>query len=252
MLTCVVVPHFDHVEQFASLLPKLCAQGLPIVVVDDASPDGAYNDLQRLLAEHAPGSILVRHADNLGKGGAVMTGLRTALDAGYTHALQIDADGQHDVTDIPRLRQAAEEHPERVICGQPVFDDSISKLRYYGRYLTLSLSWLESLSTEIRDGLCGFRLYPLQSIVALFEKNRPGQRMAFDPEILVRAVWAGMRLQFIPVHVRYPEGGRSHFLYFRDNVEISWMHIRLILGMLLRLPVLIWRRQTGREEPATR
>jgi glycosyltransferase involved in cell wall biosynthesis len=252
MLTCVVVPHFDHVEQFASLLPKLCAQGLPIVVVDDASPDSAYDDLRRLLDTHAEGSILVRHAENLGKGGAVMTGLKTALDAGYTHALQIDADGQHDVADIPRFREAGEQHPERVICGQPVFDESISKLRYYGRYLTLSLSWLESLSTEIRDALCGFRLYPLQPIVTLFEKNRPGRRMAFDPEILVRAIWAGMRLQFIPVHVRYPQGGRSHFLYLRDNAEISWMHIRLIFGMLLRLPLLIRRNRTRQEEPAAR
>ena len=243
MLTCIVVPHFDHVTQFRAVLPQLLEHGLPLFVVDDASPEQAYQELQQLLGEHGDATLLLRHDENQGKGGAVMTGLRAALDAGYTHALQIDADGQHDVADIPRFLAAAAAHPARVICGEPQFDDSISRLRYYGRYLTLSLAWLESLSTEIRDALCGFRLYPLASIVAIFERRRPGTRMAFDPEILVRATWAGIGLQFIPVQVRYPEGGRSHFLYFRDNAEISWMHIRLVCGMLLRLPKLLWRRR---------
>ena len=242
MLTCIVVPHFDHVEQFGALLPELTAQGLPLVVVDDASPVDAYESLQQLLDHHASGSVLVRHEKNLGKGGAVMTGLRTALDTGYTHALQIDADGQHDAADVARFLATARKHPGKIICGQPVFDSSISSLRYYARYITLSLSWIESLSTDIRDALCGFRLYPLEPVVALLDKSTLGTRMAFDPEILVRAIWSGIGLHFISVNVRYPEGGRSHFLYFRDNAEISWMHTRLLLGMLLRLPVLLARK----------
>lgn len=252
MLTCVVVPHFDHVQQFKVLLPQLCEQGLPLVVVDDASPGESYEELQHLLDEHTEGSMLVRHTRNLGKGGAVMTGLRAALDAGYTHALQIDADGQHDVADMARFRDASQEYPDRIVCGQPVFDESISTLRYYARYITLCLSWVESLSTEIRDALCGFRVYPLDPVVTLFEKSNPGKRMAFDPEILVRAVWSGINLKFIPVKVQYPEGGTSHFLYVRDNIEISWMHTRLIVGMLLRLPALIRRNRSRQEGPVRR
>jgi glycosyltransferase involved in cell wall biosynthesis len=252
MLMCTVVPHFDHVEQFKVLLPQLSARGMPFIVVDDASPGESYKELQHLLDEHADGAILIRHAENLGKGGAVMTGLRAALDAGYTHALQIDADGQHDVTDMARFRDAAQKHPNCIICGQPEFDEDISKLRFYARYITLSLSWLESLSTEIRDALCGFRVYPLKPVVTMFESSNLGKRMAFDPEILVRAIWAGIGLKFIPVKVRYPEGGKSHFHYVRDNVEISWMHTRLIIGMLLRLPTLIRRNRSRREGPATR
>jgi glycosyltransferase involved in cell wall biosynthesis len=252
MKTCIVVPHYDHVEQFRDVLGQLVAQGLPLVVVDDASPEASYVALERLLDEQAQRTIVVRHTRNLGKGGAVMTGLKAALEAGYTHALQIDADGQHDVADVTRFIEASNQQPDRIICGQPVFDESISKLRYYARYITLSLSWLESLSTEIRDALCGFRLYPLRPIVTLFEKSKPGQRMAFDPEILVRAVWADIGLTFIPVNVCYPEGGRSHFLYFRDNAEISWMHIRLVAGMLLRLPLLLWRKRPGRRRPVMR
>jgi len=252
VLTCAVIPHFDHVDQFEELLPQLSAQGMPLVVVDDASPAEAYQKLQQLLDEHTHGTILVRHPLNLGKGGAVMTGLRVALDAGYTHALQIDADGQHDVADMVRFGAASQEHPDCIICGQPEFDKSISKLRYYARYITLSLSWLESLSTQIRDALCGFRVYPLEPVVTMFETCDPGKRMAFDPEILVRATWADIELKFIPIKVTYPEGGKSHFHYVRDNVEISWMHTRLIIGMILRLPALLRRNLTRQDKPVTR
>ena len=252
MLICAVVPHFDHVDQFEALLPQLSSQGMPLVVVDDASPAEAYADLQVLLDEHTVGTILVRHTQNLGKGGAVMTGLKAALEAGYTHALQLDADGQHDVTDMGRFSAVAEEHPDCIICGQPEFDKSISKLRYYARFITLSLSWLESLSTNIRDALCGFRVYPLEPVVTLFESSKPGKRMAFDPEILVRAIWADIELKFIPIKVSYPEGGKSHFHYVRDNVEISWMHTRLIVGMIIRLPAILSRNLTRRAGSAAR
>jgi glycosyltransferase involved in cell wall biosynthesis len=246
MRVCAVIPHYDHVEEFGGMLGKLAAQGLPLVVVDDASPAAAFEQLENLLAEKAPETVLVRHTENQGKGGAVTTGLQAAAEAGYSHALQIDADGQHDVADIPRFTALATEHPEALICGEPVFDESISGLRYYARYITLSLSWLECLSTEIRDALCGFRLYPLAQVVPIIERSRPGRRMAFDPEVLVRCVWGGIRLNYLPVTVRYPEGGRSHFHYFRDNVEISWMHLRLVAGMLLRLPMLLHRKLSRR------
>ncbi len=246
MLTCVVVPHFDHLEQFKKMLPELVAQGFPLVVVDDASPDQSFDGLTRLLDDHAPGSTLIRHTSNLGKGGAVMTGLRAALDAGFTHALQVDADGQHELSDIPVLCAAASRHQNSIICGQPVFDENISTLRFYARYITLYLGWLESLSTEIRDALCGFRLYPLRQIIALLDSSKPGKRMAFDPEILVRALWADIPLYFVPVNVNYPEDGKSHFHYIRDNIEISWMHTRLIFGMLNRLPELIRQNRSRR------
>ena len=245
MKLCLLVPHYDHVAQFRKLLPALIETGLPIVVVDDASPAGAAEDLVRLLDQCDGQITLVRHEQNQGKGGAVTTGLVTALEAGYTHALQIDADGQHDVACIESLRTLSAQHPDAIICGEPVFDESISKLRYYGRYLTHALVWLETLSTEIRDAMCGFRVYPVGPIVTLINRKAPGRRMAFDAELLVRANWAGIPIRFTPVEVRYPEGGASHFHYLRDNVIISWMHTRLIFGMLLRLPILLGRKVRG-------
>lgn len=247
MKLCLVVPHYDHVAQFRTLLPSLLGTNLPIVIVDDASPAEAFHELQQLLDERGEDITLVRHGDNQGKGGAVTSGLMAAYDAGYSHALQIDADGQHDVAYVDKLRALSAQNPDAIVCGEPVFDDSISKLRYYGRYLTHALVWLETLSTEIRDAMCGFRVYPTGPVVTLIRRKAPGRRMAFDPELLVRASWAGIPIHFTPVQVRYPEDGASHFHYLRDNAIISWMHTRLIFGMLLRLPLLLWRKTRGRQ-----
>jgi len=241
MLICVLIPHFHHLDQFRQLLPELVKLGFPLVVVDDASPPQVFEKLSLLIDEHAPGAIMLRHAENLGKGGAVTTGLKAAFEAGFTHAIQMDADGQHDLGGIAALVDQAICYPNAIICGKPQFDESISKLRFYSRYITLFLVWLETLSTEIRDALCGFRMYPLQQVIELIERSKLGERMAFDPEILVRAVWVRIPLYFVPVRTIYPEDGKSHFRYFRDNLEIAWMHARLIAGMLIRLPLLFWR-----------
>ena len=249
MLICVVIPHYDHLDQFRKSLPSLIEHELPLVVVDDNSPKEVFDALARLLDEDAPGSTLIRHSGNLGKGGAVMTGLKAALEAGFTHALQVDADGQHDLEGITQLIAETTRQPKSIICGIPEFDESVSRLRFYARHITLGFVWLETLSTEIRDALCGFRSYPLQQVIELADRSNPGKRMTFDPEILVRAVWAGIPLYYVPVKITYPEDGKSHFRYLRDNLEISWMHTRLISGMLIRLPMLIRQnryRRSGR------
>ena len=250
MTICLLVPHFDHLDQFRKFLPALVEKEFPLVVVDDASPLDVFEALAQLLEEQSPDSILLRHPKNRGKGVAVMTGMRAAFESGYTHAIQIDADGQHDVNSITQLVEVAARYPDHIVCGQPVFDESISKLRFYSRYITLFLVWLETLSTGISDAMCGFRSYPLKSTIALVDSSKPGNRMTFDPEILVRATWAGIPLHFVPVKIVYPTDGKSHFRYLRDNIEISGMHIRLIFGMLIRFPMLVWNRRSRRKGSA--
>ena len=252
MMICIVIPHYDHVPQFHAILPKLVAHQMPLIVVDDGSSEESFTALKRLLDEYANEATLIRQELNRGKGGAVMTGLRAAHKAGFTHALQLDADGQHDTSAVEGFRREAEKNPSYLICGEPKFADDISKLRFFARFITLWLCWLESMSTQIRDAMCGLRVYPLESVVEIIDNNRLGQRMAFDSEILVRAVWNNIPLKFIPVSVRYPEGGKSHFRYLRDNIEISWMHTRLITGMLLRLPALLRRRRVANKKRAPR
>lgn len=244
MKTCAVIPVYNHGEAIGGVVEGVRRYGLPCILVDDGSEPGCAAVLDNLAAR-ATGVQMVRLAQNQGKGGAMMAGLRAALDAGYTHALQIDADGQHDTGDIPAFLQASAEQPEALICGCPIYDDSVPKGRLYGRYATHIWVWINTLSFEIRDSMCGFRVYPLAPTVGLINAEKIGKRMDFDVEILVRLFWRGMRIVNMPTRVHYPADGISHFRAFLDNALISRMHARLFFGMLLRSPILLWRKVSG-------
>ena len=236
---CVVVPVYNHEHAIGGVVAAIRAQRVPIVLVDDGSSQACADVLQRLSA--TSDVTLVRHERNSGKGAAVTTGFRTAHRLGYTHAVQIDADGQHTVSDVSRFLDEARQHPDAVICGRPIFDASIPRSRYYGRYLTHSLVWLETLSFELIDTMCGFRVYPLAPTLALLDRRPVGARMDFDTDVLVRLHWRGVRTRWLATAVRYPVDGVSHYRMFFDNVRMTSLHIRLLLGMLVRLPMLLWR-----------
>ena len=237
---CVVIPVYNHENAIGAVVGAIREQGLPMVLVDDGSSPACADVLQGLSA--APDVTLVRHEINRGKGAAVVTGLRTASKRGYTHVVQIDADGQHTVSDVTRFVEEARQYPDVVICGRPVFDSSIPRSRYYGRYLTHSLVWLETLSFELIDTMCGFRVYPLAATLALLDSSGVGSRMDFDTEVLVRLHWRGVRTRWLATQVRYPLDGVSHYRMVRDNVRMTLLHISLLLGMLVRLPLLLWRK----------
>jgi len=172
----------------------------------------------------------------------VKDGLRMAHDRGYTHALQIDADRQHDCADIERFLREAQSNPHAFIIGAARFDASIPTHRRLARGLTHLWVWINTLSFDIEDSMCGFRVYPLAIVTPLLDEPCLGDRMEFDMEILVRAHWRGHTFVNVPTKVEYPVTGVSHFRLVRDNVLISAMHARLFFGMLFRLPALVWRR----------
>ncbi|RZI60726.1 MAG: glycosyltransferase family 2 protein [Rubrivivax sp.] len=236
-----VVPVYNHGGPVGGVVRALRAQGLPVLLVDDGSEPGCAAVLDALSAADAEVRLL-RLAVNQGKGGAMIAGLTEAQRLGFTHALQIDADGQHDVVDLPRFLAEAETFPDHFICGCPVYDASVPKGRLYGRYATHVWVWINTLSFAVKDSMCGFRVYPLAPTVARLTRTRIGRRMDFDVEIAVRLVWDGVRVRNVATRVRYPEDGVSHFRALRDNLLISWMHTRLFFGMLPRLPLLLWRK----------
>jgi glycosyltransferase involved in cell wall biosynthesis len=237
-----VIPCYNHPQTIGLMVAAVRAHGLEVVVVDDGSDAACAKVLDELAAQHGAGMALLRLAHNQGKGGAMMAGLRRALSLGYTHALQIDADGQHDAADIPKFLAASQAQADAVVCGVPIYDDSVPKARLYGRYATHVWVWINTLSLDIADSMCGFRVYPLAPVVKLFDQARLGRRMDFDSELLVRLHWRGVRIVNLPTRVRYPADGVSHFQLVRDNVLISGMHARMLAGMLLRLPLLLWRK----------
>jgi glycosyltransferase involved in cell wall biosynthesis len=193
---------------------------------------------------------LVEHNENQGKGAAILSGAEYARELKFTHIIQIDADGQHDVNDIEHFTNYSEKHPGHIISGAPSFDESAPKARVYGRKVTDFWVALETLSLGVKDCLCGFRIYPLDRLAQLVQQYRLGQRMDFDTEILVKAVWSGIPLHFIKTKVIYPANSVSHFHYLRDNLGLIWLHVRLMFGMLLRLPKLLCWRLTGRKASA--
>jgi glycosyltransferase involved in cell wall biosynthesis len=239
MRPVVLVPVFDHERAIGPVVVQIEAHGLPILLVDDGSRPSCAAVLEALARR--PGVTLLRRPENGGKGAAVISGLREAARLGFTHAVQVDADGQHDLADLPRFLMQAEAHPDALIAGVPRFDASVPKARLYGRYLTHVWVWINTLSLAIEDSMCGFRVYPLGRTLRALAPSI-GQRMDFDPEIAVRLVWGGARVVNVPTAVTYPADGVSHFDTLWDNVRISGMHARLFFGMLLRLPVLLWRR----------
>jgi len=237
---CAVIPVYNHETAVPAVVKALQAAGLPCVLVDDASSPACAAVLEQLA--EGENIFLVKLPVNQGKGGAVMAGLREASRRGFSHALQVDADGQHDLQDVATFLDASRSHPEALICGYPQYDESVPKGRLYARYLTHVWVWINSLSLQIPDSMCGFRVYPLPPVLALIDSARIGKRMDFDPEILVRLSWRNQPMRWLPTRVHYPQDGLSHFRLFHDNALISGMHTRLFFGMLLRLPSILWRR----------
>lgn len=237
-----VVPVYDHPATIGEVVRQLLAHGLPCILVDDGSGAECAAVLDALAAQHGARVQLVRLPRNQGKGGAVIAGFRAAAARGHTHVLQIDADGQHDVADVPLFLEQARRRPDAVICGCPVYDASVPRGRLYGRYATHVWVWINTLSLDIRDSMCGFRVYPLAQLLPLLDAVRLGRRMDFDSDVMVRLHWRGVAVVNQPTRVTYPRDGVSHFRMWRDNVRISAMHARLFLGMLVRAPLLLWRK----------
>lgn len=238
---CFLVPHYNHAQALAGTLARLSRYKLPILLVDDGSSAEQFARLQTLAADY-PQLRVIRHEQNAGKGTAVIDGLRQAQAAGFTHAFQIDADGQHDTQVVPQFLAAAEREPQALIAGQPVYDASVPKARLYGRRITDFWVIIETWSRDVADAMCGFRVYPVAPLIALLNRIALPPRMDFDIAVLVRLYWRGVPMRFLPVPVCYPEDGVSHFRVWRDNLHISRAHSRLFFGMLLRSPLLLWRK----------
>ena len=234
---CFVIPVYNHAQGITNTITKLKVYQLPCVVVDDGS-DAACAAAIDTLATLADVEV-VRHPVNRGKGGAVKSGLKRAQELGYSHAIQLDADEQHDLANLGEMRAQAEADPEAMIIGQPIYDETVPRGRYYGRYATHVWVWINTLSRAIPDAMCGFRIYPLKAAVALIDNTHVGERMDFDVEILVKLSWSGIRFVPVPVKVHYDPEIPSHFHYLKDNLLIAAMHTRLFFGMLLRSPRLI-------------
>ncbi len=225
-----IVPIYNHPDTIVDVVAKLREWKLFVLLVDDGSDQPTRSILDFLEQDGGADIGLHRLDRNCGKGAALLEGFEILAKCGYTHALQVDADAQHDLGDAGILLDLAATEPGALISAIPRYDDSVPIYRYYGRWLTHLLVWAETYSREIRDSMCGFRVYPLAATLALSRRTHLGSRMEFDTEIMVRLYRAGVPIRFYPVAVRYPERGISHYRMVRDNLRMTWLHIRLLAG----------------------
>lgn len=237
MRVCAIIPTFNHAAALPEVLVATRALVPDVIVVDDGSGEPAGRAIAETAALHA--AELVRRPHNGGKGAAVKTGLLRAHELGFTHAVQIDADGQHDLDALPALLARARENPEALVLAEPVFDESAPKGRLVARQICIFWVNLETSGRVIHDPMCGLRIYPVAAAVAA--KAR-GDRMEFDPEVAVRMVWAGTPVLNVPAKVRYPAGGLSNFRLLEDNLRLFWMHTRLMTLLVTGWILGPWRR----------
>jgi len=237
---CVIIPTYDNPATIRAVVEEARRYVPDVLVVDDGSHAEGRAACEALARD---GLAEVHHRpENGGKGAAVKDGFRLAHARGFTHAVQVDGDGQHDLDRIPEFVEVARAHPEALILGYPVYDHTLHRGRYVARLVTRFWNFVEVLGPTIGDSMCGFRVYPLEAALA---SGTRGDRMDFDIEIPVRMVWNGVPVRNEPIPVRYltaEEGGVSHYRHFHDTLKISLLHNRLVVEGFLRLLTWPFRR----------
>jgi glycosyltransferase involved in cell wall biosynthesis len=244
----VVIPSYNSGALVYATVRAARAVWAPVWVVVDGSNDGTAAGLRELAAGDPQLRVEVL-ARNRGKGAAVLHALELAQASGFSHALTMDADGQHPAELIPAFMATSAQRAEAMVLGRPVFDASAPRLRVNGRRISNGLAWLETLGAGIDDSLYGFRVYPIAPLVAVMRAQARMRRFDFDPEAVVRLAWRGVPAINIAAPVKYlraEDGGVSHFRYVRDNALLTWMNLRLLFGFVVRLPSLLLRRALGR------
>lgn len=240
----VLIPSYNPGPIVLETVRAARQQWNPIWVVIDGSTDESPALLQGL-ADEDSGLRILALPHNSGKGAAVLHGLQQAAQQGYTHVLTMDSDGQHPATLIPDFMRASIAQPCAMVLGMPVFDVDAPRARVYGRKISNFWAQFETLWHGIGDSLYGFRVYPIAPLLRIMQGQHWMRRFDFDPEAAVRMAWAGVPARNIQAPVRYlntSQGGVSHFQYLRDNVLLTWMHLRLLIGFVWRLPLLIYRK----------
>jgi predicted LPLAT superfamily acyltransferase len=237
---CAIIPTHNHVTALDGILVRLNEFDLPVIVIDDGSEASSGVQIRTICQSHD--QVEYQRLDqNQGKGAAVIAGLAWAKDRGFSHAVQIDADGQHDLASLAPLLEAARGNPLAIVTGEPRYGADLPLARRIWRPFTNFWVAINSVSLHVPDAMCGFRVYPVEAALNLVRNSVRGRRMEFDVEIIVKAGWAGIPLLGVPVNVVYPPANFSNFDVLQDNIALSLLQTRLFFGMLLRLPRLAFR-----------
>jgi predicted LPLAT superfamily acyltransferase len=228
---CIVIPYYNHGNYLSLMIEKLALFGLPLLIVDDGST-AADAAQAHALRDRYDNLELLTHDCNTGKGSAVITGIIRASERNFQYVLQIDADNQHNTSDVPKFVELSQRNPDHLILGKPVFGPDAPLERRYCRQLCNIMVWLQTASYAAQDGMFGFRIYPIRPVLTLHRERAFSKRMGFDTEVIIRLMQSGTPALSIPTTVTYRQNGVSHFRYFRDNIALVRLHVELIIRRL--------------------
>ncbi len=237
-----VIPVYRHGSTLEAVVKSLISFNFPIIVVDDGNDEENRTFISDVAEKYSLVTV-VKREKNGGKGRAMIDGIRKAHEMGLTHILQLDSDGQHDVTRAEHFFEISKKNPEAIICGYPEYDVDAPKSRVNGRKFANGWIHFVTLSCDIKDAMIGFRIYPVQAFINMLEHTLYiDSRMGFDIEVLVKQYWRKIPVISEPVKVFYPADGISNYNYFTDTLRVSGTYARLCLGLIPRLPILLFRK----------
>ena len=237
-----VIPVYRHGATLEAVVKSLLSFEFPIIAVDDGNDEENRAYIAAVEKKYPLVTVVIRKK-NGGKGRAMIDGIRKADEMGLTHILQLDSDGQHDSGKAIRFIELSEQHPEAIICGYPEYDKDAPKSRVNGRKFANGWIHFVTLSGDIKDAMIGFRIYPVKPFIKMLHYTPYiDGRMGFDIEVLVRQYWQGVPIISEPVKVFYPADGISNYNYFTDTIRVSGTYARLCIGLIFRVPVLIFRK----------
>lgn len=214
----VVIPAHDEAATVAGIARGARAHADEVIVVDDGSADGTAATLAGLDV------TMLRHARNLGKGASLADGIAAALARGADAIVTLDADGQHEPEDIPRLVRAWSEAPDAVIVGARLrHAERAPRARWRAnRVADFWIGW--AAGQPVDDSQSGFRLYPAALLRRLAVPSGAGRGFVYESELLIEAARAGARIRSVAIDAIYRDGARpSHFRPVADIAAITRM-----------------------------
>lgn len=227
-----VIPAYNEAATIRDVATRALRFLPNLIVVNDGSSDGTHEELGGLPV------TLISNPVNLGKGASLARGFAIALAEGADAIVTLDADAQHCPEDIPRLVDAAQAHPGRIVIGARLWDrEKVPPLRYFGnRFANFWVAWAAGF--PVADSQSGFRLYPA-ALLRNISVN-PAARFAFESEILIEAGRAGVRTTAVPIAALYPANARpSHYRNAVDTARIVRMVAWKLITRGLYVPGLL-------------
>lgn len=231
----VVIPCYNHGTLVEPVVKRVIEYGLTCIVVDDGSSQGSITALKEIQSRY-DGIHVLYHLQNGGKGGAVLTGLRLAKELGFSHILQVDADGQHNLDDLPKFFALNAKYPKAIIACSPIYRQDAPQGMLFGHKLNNFMVMVETFSKDIKESMCGYRIYPVKELMALYDRDVLPRAMDFDVSVLVNSYWNGLDVLYVDSKVRYLINGHSNFRKVQDSLKITLMHAGLVLNTLLHVP----------------